>query len=477
MFAPKGLPVSAIEDIARAPDAVITTPQPELAHGLSARHVQFITIGGAIGAGLFLGSGVAISRAGPALLIGYGAAGTVIFLMARALGELALYRPVAGAFSTYAHELLGRRAGFITGWSYWLMWLLVGTAEITAIGVLVRQWFPELSQWIPALLAVTLLYTINMTAVKSYGELEYWLALIKVVTIVTLLIGGLSILLFGFGSAGQSARVSNLWRYGGFFPHGWQGVLDALPVGLFAFGGLEVIGLTAAETANPHRTLPRAINGVAFRILTFYIGSLAMIMMLYPWNGLDSTRSPFVLVLQRLGFPAAASVINFVVMTAMLSSCNSGIFASSRMLQSLALSGSAPKWLRPLDRRLVPARCVVVCTVVLLIGAALNYLVPDRIFGYLMAGVSALLMWTWAVIMLCHLAYRRKVARGEAPQVGFRLPLAPWSNWMVLLFIGTVAVLLAIDGESRLAYYTATCWFAILLLIDALVSRARRASP
>jgi L-asparagine transporter-like permease len=457
--------------VTRAED-MVETPAP--AHALSARHVQFIAIGGAVGAGLFVGSGVAISRAGPALLVGYGAAGLMIFLMARALGELALYRPVTGAFSTYAHELLGRRTGFITGWSYWLIWVLVGIAEISGAGVLMRFWFPAVPQWLPALVAGVSLFGINLRAVRSFGELEYWLSLVKVITIFGLLLCGLSILVFGWGAASQNSHVSNLWQYGGFFPHGWQGVLDALPVGLFAFGGLEVIGLTAAETADPHKSLPRAINGVAFRILLFYIGSLAMIMMLYPWNALDSTRSPFILVLERLGFSGAAGVINFVVITALLSSCNSGIFASSRMLQSLAQSGSAPRSLSQLNQRRIPARSVSVCGAVLLLGVVLNYLVPDQIFGYLMAAVSALLMWTWSVIMLCHLAYRRRVARGEAPEVGFPLPLSPYTNWLVLLFFATVAVLLALNGSSRRAYYTTACWFGILLIAEAIVARRSR---
>ncbi len=395
-----------------------------LSHALTARHIQFIAIGGAVGAGLFLGSGVAIARAGPALLIAYSAAGLVIFLMARALGELALFNPVAGSFSTYAHELLGRQAGFITGWSYWLMWVLVSTAEITGIGVLMRHWFPSLAQWIPALVAVGALYAVNIAlAARSYvASLEYWLSLVKVVTIVSLLLCGVAILTFGIGRAGEHAGVSNLWMFGGFFPHGWQGVLDALPVALFAFGGLEIIGLTAAETAEPEKSLPRAINGVAYRILIFYIGSLTMIMLLYPWNALDSARSPFAMVLERIGFPAAAGCINFVVITAVLSSCNSGIFGSSRMLHSLALAGSAPAPLQIVSERHVPRRCVTVCTLALLVGVLMNYLIPDRIFGYLMAAVSALLLWTWGVIVACHLVYRRKVARGEANAALFGCP-------------------------------------------------------
>jgi amino acid transporter, AAT family len=445
-----------------------------LSHSLTTRHVQFIALGGAVGAGLFLGSGVAIARAGPALLIAYSAAGLVIFLMARALGELALFNPVAGSFSTYAHEMLGRQAGFITGWSYWLIWVLVSTAEITGIGVLMRYWFPSLAQWIPALVAVAAVYAANITAVRFYGELEYWLSLVKVLTIVGLLLCGLAILIFGIGHAGEQAGVRNLWAFGGFFPHGWQGVLDALPVALFAFGGLEIIGLTAAETANPQKSVPRAINGVAYRILIFYIGSLVMIMLLYPWNALDSTRSPFIMVLERIGFPGAAGLINFVVLTAMLSSCNSGIFGSSRMLHSLALSGSAPTPLQRVSANHVPRRCVTVCTLALLVGVLLNYMTPDRVFGYLMAAVSALLLWTWGVIVACHLVYRRKVARGEASAVAFRLPGYPFANWLVLGFIAIVAVLLAINPETRLVYYSAGAWFAVLLVADACLAGAQR---
>jgi amino acid transporter, AAT family len=442
-------------------------PAPGLAHALTGRHVRFIALGGAIGAGLFLGSGVAISRAGPALLIAYVAAGTVIFLMTRALGELALFKPVAGAFSTHARELIGPRAGFVTGWSYWLVWILVGTAEITGVGMLMRYWCPALPQWSAALAAVVLLWAVNRGAVKSYGELEFWLALLKVLTISGLLVCGL--LLMSFGRAGS---VANLWANGGFLPHGWRGVLRALPVALFAFGGLEVIGLTAAETDNPQASLPAAVNGVAYRILIFYIGSLAVIMMLYPWNALQGARSPFVMVLELVGMPAAAGCINLVAITALLSSCNSGIFASSRMLHSLSSSGSAPAWLSCLDSRHVPARCVDTCALLLLVGVALNYLVPERIFGYLMATVSALLLWTWGTIMICHLAYRRKVSRGEASRAAFRLPGAPISNWIVLVFIGFVAVLLLFDAGTRVAYYTAAIWFAVLFSAEWL-SRAR----
>lgn len=445
-------------------------PPKRAAHGLTRRHVEFIALGGAVGAGLFLGSGAAIGSAGPGLLLAYGAAGIVIFLMARALGELALFDPARGSFSTYARNLLGPRAGFITGWSYWLVWTLVGIAEVTGIGLLVHEWAPGLPQWIPAVAAVALMYAVNMRAARSYGELEFWFSILKILTILALLIGGLVILCSP--AAGSKASVANLWAHGGFLPCGWHGVLRALPPALFAFGGIEIIGLTAAETESPATTLPRAVNGVAYRILIFYIGSLAVIMMLYPWNALGSDGSPFVKVLQRIGLPTAARVIDLVAISAFLSSCNSGIFASSRMLQSLAASGNAPQWLRRLDNRQVPGRSVSACALVLFIGAGLNYLIPSRLLGYLMAAVSALLLWTWGTIMLCHLAYRRRVQCGQARVVAFRLPGAPVSNWIVLGFIAAVAVLLALDSQTRLVYYSAGGWFAVLLVAQAISARA-----
>ena len=375
--------------------------------GLKNRHLQFMAIGGVIGAGFFLGSGLAISKAGPALLIAYVLAGTVVFLMMRALGELSLAYPSAGSFSTYATKFIGPITGFVTGWSFWLTALIVGIAESTGIGLLWHQWHPGTPQWIPALFAVLLLYGINMRTVESFGEVEFWLSLIKVFTIVGVLIYGTAILLFKIGDLGRHAAVSNLWIYGGLLPKGISGLVASLPAVMFAFGGIEVLGLAAAETKNPQKTLPRAINGVFYRILFFYIGSLALMMVLFPWNGIDPQQSPFVLILTNAGLPAAANVVTFVAITALFSSCNNALYGTSRMASALAASGQAPLRLQKLNKRNIPAFSVTLSVSILIIGVLLNYLIPDRIFSYALTAIAWLMLGYWAVIALCHLNYVR----------------------------------------------------------------------
>jgi amino acid transporter, AAT family len=419
-------------------------------------------MGGAIGAGFFLGSGSAIHEAGPGLLLAYLLAGTVVYLVMRALGELALAHPSAGSFSTYATEFLGPLAGFILGWSYWLVNLLVGIAEITAVGILLRHWYPGIPQWMPALCAVVLLYAINMQAVRSFGEAEYWMAMIKVVTLLGVLLCGLAILFLRIGDVGRQASISNLWTYGGFLPKGFSGVLAALPIVIFAFGGVEVIGLAAAETERPEHALPRAIRGLIYRILFIYVGSLAIVMMLYPWNLLDPTKSPFVLVLLHAGLSPAAGVVTFVAMTALLSSCNCGLFASSRMLRSLACSGQAPLRFQSLTRQGVPHFSVSLSGMATVIGVGLNYVMPERLFGYLLAMVAWLILLVWANITLTHLFYRRAVFRGRAKRVSFRMPGAPYTNWLVLLVIGFVAVMLA--SHESITLYVVLSWLGLLIV-------------
>ena len=444
------------------PQADSTQAPEQISRGLKNRHLQLIGIGGAIGAGFFLGSGAAISQAGPALLIAYVLTGAVIFLMMRALGELTLAYPAQGSFSSYATQFIGPLAGFITGWSYWLSCLLVSIAEVTGIGLLLHHWFPHMPQWIPALCATLLLYGINMRAVKSFGETEYWLTMIKVATIVTVLLCGIAILFFKIGSLGKQAGVSNLWTHGGFLPNGLHGLLTALPVVIFSFGGIEVIGLAAAETERPAQTLPRAINGIFYRILLFYIGSFAVIMMLYPWNLLDPKESPFVLVLAHAGFPAAASAVTFVAITALLSSCNTGLFGTSRMLHALASSGQAPARLRMLNQRNIPSLSVTASGSILMLGVVLNYLIPDKILGYLLTMVAWLLLWAWSAITLSHLFHRRAVSKNSSADMSFRMPGSPYTNWMILLVIGVVAIMLAVYGSTRITFYILLSWVALL---------------
>jgi amino acid transporter, AAT family len=436
--------------------------QQDFVRGLKDRHIQLIALGGAIGVGLFLGSAKAIQSTGPGILLAYAIGGLMIFFIARALGELLLYRPVAGSFATYAEEFIGPWAGFVTGWSYWFLWVVVGIAEITAVGIYVQYWFPAVPQWIPGLITLMVLFGINLIAVKVFGEFEFWFALIKVVTIVALIAFGIFILVFGFGEMGASASITNLWAHGGFLPHGVTGVILALPIATFAFGGVELIGITAGEAENPERTLPHAINQVINRILIFYVGALAVIMSLVAWNQLSPSSSPFVMVFDHIGIPAAAGIINFVVITAAASACNSGIFSTGRMLYTLAQFKQAPRVFGRVSRRHVPAAGITASVALMLVGVLLNYLMPGEVFGYVISVVLVVQLWTWAMIVLAHIGYRKAVRAGRARAVSFRMPGAPYTNWLVLGFLLLVAVLLGFDDGTRVALFVAPVWFAIL---------------
>lgn len=430
--------------------------------GLKDRHVQLIALGGAIGVGLFLGSGRAIAQAGPGLIFAYAAAGAIIFFIMRALGELMLHRPVAGSFATYAEEYVSPFAGFATGWSYWFMWVVTGMAEITAVGIYTHFWFPDVPQWIPALITLAVLYAVNLTAVRFFGELEFWFALIKIVAIVGLLVAGPLFLLFGSGPHAETATVANLWAHGGMFPTGVLGVVLALQMVMFAFQGVELLGVTAGEVEDPAKSLPKATNAVVWRILVFYIGALLVVMSLVPWTDFSAGESPFVMVFERMGLPAAALIINFVVITAAASSCNSGIFSTGRMLYTLAHFGQAPKAFGKVNANHVPALGITVSVAVMLLGVVLNYFIPEQVFVYVTSVALVGTLWTWGMIMLAHIGYRRAVASGEAQAVSFRMPGAPFTNWGVLAFLAMVAIFLGFDSGTRVALYVAPVWFALL---------------
>lgn len=436
----------------------------DLARGLKDRHIQLIAIGGAIGVGLFLGSAKAIANAGPGLVLSYALGGVVIFFIMRALGELLMHRPVAGSFAAYAEEFVSPWAGFATGWSYWFMWVVTGMAEITAVGVYTNYWFPDVPQWIPALITLGLLYGVNLIAVKVFGELEFWFALIKVITIVAMMVIGLAVILFNVGELGQTASFSNLWENGGFLPFGILGVVLTLQMVMFAYQGVELVGVTAGEAENPEKTLPNAINSVVYRILVFYVGALLIIMSLVAWDQLSPGQSPFVMVFDKIGIPAAAAIINFVVITAAASSCNSGIFSTGRMLYTLAQFGQAPRAFGKVSRRHVPATAITVSAAVMLIGVVLNYLVPEQVFVYVTSVALVGSLWTWGMIVIAHLGYRKAVHEGRAKAVAYRMPGAPYTNWFVVAFLVLVTVFLGLDQGTRVALYVAPVWFGILAI-------------
>jgi len=440
----------------------MTEPATHLARNLRNRHIQLIALGGTIGVGLFLGSAKAIHNAGPGLLLAYALGGLAIFFIMRALGELLTYRPVAGSFATYAEEFCGPFAGFVTGWSYWFMWVLTAMAELTAIGIYVRYWLPGMPQWLPPLVALAVLYGINLLAVRVFGELEFWFALIKVATIVGLILAGLGVIFFHFGSLGATASFSNLWSHGGFLPFGLLGVMLTMQIVMFAYSGVELVGVTAGEAQDPAVALPRATNGIILRILIFYLGALIVIMAVVPWDELSPSVSPFVFVFAKLGVPGAASLITAVVITAAASSCNSGLFSTGRMLWSLAQRGQAPRAFASLNASQVPAPGIHASAAVMLIGVVLNYLVPKEAFTWVTSIALVGTLWTWGIILVAHRNYRRAVAAGRVAAAPFRMPGAPFANWAVLAFLIVVSALLALDDDTRVALYVAPVWFALL---------------
>lgn len=434
----------------------------DLHRGLKDRHIQMIALGGAIGVGLFLGASRAIAVAGPGLLMSYALGGLIVFFIMRALGELLLYRPVAGSFATYAEEFIGPFAGFATGWSYWFTWVTIGMAEITAVAVYVHYWFPELPQWIPALTTLAVLYAVNRISVALFGELEFWFALIKVVTIVAMILIGLAIIFFGITPLGRTASFANLWTHQGFMPFGILGVVMTLQIVMFAYQGVELIGVTAGEAQNPEKVLPNATNSIIWRILAFYIGALVVMMALVPWNELKPGISPFVFVFERIGIPGAAGLINFVVITAAASSCNSGIFSTGRMLYTLAQFRQAPQAFGKVNRHHLPANAITFSAGLMSIGVLLNYVVPEQVFTWVTSISLIGALWTWSVIVIAHLGYRKAVAAGQAKAVAFRMPGAPYMNWVVVAFMVAVGALLALDPSTRVALYVAPVWFALL---------------
>ncbi|MGN2253600.1 amino acid permease [Frateuria sp. GZRe12] len=427
---------------------------------LTPRHITFMALGMCIGAGLFLGSASTIKLAGPSVLIAYLFGGAMIFVIMRALGEMAAHEPIAGSFSAYAHKYLGPYAGYLTGWNYWVLMMGVGIAESTAVGIYMKDWFPELPQWIWAFASVVMIGGLNLMAVKVYGEMEFWFALIKVLTVVLMILGGFGIIWLGWGNGGQPVGISNLWTHGGWFPNGFTGMVLALPVLVFSFGGIETIGMAAAEAAHPERTIPKAVNSVIWRILIFYIGSLFVIMAIYPWNELGTQGSPFVTTFAKLGIPQAAGLINFVVITAALSSFNSTTFSGSRMLHSLATKGQAPAAMGNLSASGVPVRGVLVTIFFLLLGVVMNYLVPERIFGMIMSILAFNTVWTWGTVLVAHWSFHRR----QPEPLPFRLRLWPLSSVLALAFLAFVLVMLGYSPDTRVALYVGAGWVALLTL-------------
>ncbi|MFF5427234.1 MULTISPECIES: amino acid permease [unclassified Streptomyces] len=439
--------------------------------GLGARQIQMIAIGGAIGTGLFLGAGKAIHKAGPSLILAYAIAGLVIFFIMRALGELLMYRPVSGSFSEYAREFVGPFAGFVTGWTYWLFWVVTGITEVTAAATYMTYWW-DIPQWISALVFTVILYGANLISVKLFGELEFWFSMVKVTAIIGMILICAGILTVGFSDAGDTATVAHLWNQGGFFPNGVGSTLMTLQIVMFAFLAVELVGVTAGESKDPKTVLPKAINTVPWRIAVFYVGALIMILSVVPWTEFKPGISPFVAAFEKMGLGVGAAIVNFVVLTAALSSCNSGMYSTGRMLRDLALNGQGPKVFTRLTKNGTPLLGLTFSAALMLVGVWINYVAPGKAFEYVVSFATISGMWAWIMILVCQIRYRAKANRGELPESTFKAPGAPYTSWFALLFIGMVIVMMGVDEGARTALYCAPVW-GLILGVSYLVLRAR----
>lgn len=443
----------------------------ELKRELKNRHVQLIAIGGTIGTGLFLGSGKAIALAGPSIILAYLIVGTALFFVMRALGELLLSNTGYTSFTDFATEYIGPWAGYVTGWTYWFCWIMTAMADIIAVGIYAQYWF-DVPQWVPALVCLLILLALNLLTVKLFGELEFWFSIIKVVTIVALIVVGAFMILTGVQTGAGQASVSNLWTHGGLFPNGAVGFLLAFQMVVFAFVGVELVGVTAAETADPQKNIPSAINKIPVRILLFYVGALIVILAINPWNTMDASSSPFVQVFALAGIPIAAGIINFVVLTSAASAGNSGMFSTSRMLYNLGGNRQASVKFAKLNKRSVPQNALIVSTIVVSAGALLSKLMPEDAFS-LVTTVSAIcFIWVWSIILISHIIYKHKNrALHEASK--FKAPFTPFINYVLLAFFVFLLGVMLYAEATRTALLLTPVWFILLLILYRIRIKAR----
>ncbi|EHD20157.1 MULTISPECIES: amino acid permease [Brenneria] len=430
-----------------------------LKRGLKNRHIQLIALGGAVGTGLFLGIAQTIKMAGPSVILGYAIGGLIAFLIMRQLGEMVVEEPVAGSFSHFAYKYWGNFAGFASGWNYWVLYVLVAMAELSAVGIYVQYWWPDIPTWVSAAVFFLVINAINLANVKIYGEMEFWFAIIKVAAIIGMIVFGGWLLLSGTG--GPEATVTNLWAQGGFFPNGTSGLVMAMAVIMFSFGGLELVGITAAEADDPEKSIPRATNQVIYRILIFYIGSLTILLSLYPWGKVVEGGSPFVMIFHELNSNVVATVLNIVVLTAALSVYNSCVYCNSRMLYGLSKQGNGPKVLQTVDARGVPVVAIGVSALATAFCVLINYLIPGKAFELLMALVVSALVINWAMISLAHLKFRAK-KDSEGTVTKFKALLYPLGNYICLLFLAGILVVMYLTPGIRISVLLIPVWVVIL---------------
>lgn len=452
-------------------------PQENLHRGLGQRQIEMIAIGGCIGTGLFMGSGQTISSAGPAVILIYAITGLMLYFVMRAMGELLLHNMAYKSFVDFSEDILGPRAGFFVGWSYWFAWIVAAIAEIIAITSYISFWWPTFPPWASAMVTIFVLTTINLLTVKAFGELEFWLAIVKVIAIIGLIVVGLWLSATGFvSSEGVKASITNLWAYDGVFPKGIPGLMAGLQTTIFAFAGMEIIGTMMAEAKDPRKMIPDAIRKIPWRILIFYIGTVTVMMMVTPWVDISPDHSPFVGMFSLLGLASAASLVNFVVASSATSSSNSGIFATSRMLYGLAQSHKAPAIFGKLSSHQIPSGGVYLATLLMLIVSIILTVADSMMQAFQMVGSIAALIFIfiWSMILWAHLVYQQRHPEAHKRST-FRMPLSKVMPYVVLSFFLLVIYALSLDDVTRIALYVLPGWFALLTVFYQLKLRGSSA--
>ncbi|MEU2157884.1 amino acid permease [Streptomyces sp. NPDC019396] len=415
---------------------------------LKSRHINMIAIGGAIGTGLFLGAGGRMANAGPSLFIAYAVCGVFAFFVVRALGELVLYRPSSGAFVSYAREFMGEKGAYTAGWLYFLNWSTTAVADITAAATYAHFWamFSDVPQWVLALIALAVVLAANLISVRYFGEMEFWFAIIKVAALVVFMLVGIYLVATQHEVGGHTPGLATIADNGGIFPNGMMPMLLLIQGVVFAYASVELCGVAAGETENPEKIMPKAINSIMWRVGLFYVGSVVLLALLLPYTAYSGDQSPFVTVFNKLGIPGGAHAMNLVVLTAALSSLNSGLYSTGRILRSMSLSGSAPRFTGVMNKGGVPYGGILLTAGFGVAGVLLNYVMPGEAFELVLNFASIGIIGTWGMIMLCSLLFWHRSKDGRVTRPGYRLPWAPYTQLITLAFLASVLVLMWMDG-------------------------------
>lgn len=448
--------------------------QTALKKDLKIRHITMISLGGIIGAGLFVGSGSLINSTGPASIFSYLLAGLLVVLVMRMLGEMSIVNPTSGSFATYAREALGPWAGYTIGWLYWFFWVIVIAVEAIGGANIVQYWLPSLPSWSVSLVLTFLLTLTNLYSVKSYGEFEYWFSLIKVVSIVLFLILG-GAMIFGLIPGVDSPGTSNLLHRGGFMPHGISSIIVGIAFVMFSFMGSEIVGIAAGETSHPEKAITVATNSVIYRILIFYLGSILVLVTVLPWDSHTLLNNPFVSVLNVLHVPAAAQIMNFIILTAVLSCLNSGLYTSSRMMFAMAHNGDAPRVFLRVNKNGVPVYAIVGCTVVSYISVIFNYLSPDKIFLFLVNASGGVALLVYLVIAFSQLRLRKKYEKENPEKLKIKMWFFPYLTYVTIFIITGIFIMMAFIDSLRSQFYL-TALIAVCVVGSFFAIRNKRST-